>query len=141
MIHEMQCWRCKCSKCKHLWTTKTNDIPTACPKCHRITWNDDQTEAPTIAQVEPQSFGVRLDAVITPDQSKQEKLAALRGLLGGTAQPIVEPVVEDWRFTKDATQYGDDGNVYRKQVLAPAGKRFRSVQVEDGNHDEIIRVM
>lgn len=89
---------------------------------------------------EPQSYGVRLDDVITPEQSKDEKLAALRSLIGGTSKAIVELVEEDWRFTKDAPHFADDGNVYRRQVLAPDGKRFRSVQVDEGNYELVIKV-
>lgn len=41
MITELICYKCKCSKCNHLWTTKGHDLPNACPKCRRVTWNDD----------------------------------------------------------------------------------------------------
>lgn len=71
------------------------------------------------------------------ESSKADKLAELRTLIGQPQAPLPEAVAE-WAFTKDAPQYAEDGNVYRKQVLLPAGKRFRTVRVSEDSHDTII---
>jgi len=30
---------CKCERCLHKWTTRTEDTPTVCPKCKSPYWN------------------------------------------------------------------------------------------------------
>jgi len=58
---------------------------------------------------------------------------------------IFVPVIEDepeWQFAKDAPQYGEDGNVYRKQGMCVSGKwKFRSVQVDENDHNEVVRIV
>ena len=141
MIRELICYRCICSKCDHTWITKGHDLPKVCSACKRLTWNDDfdfrtladPVESPPISS--RPTYGRNLDAAIPQDATKDEKLAALRELIGQRSEPV--PVVEEWVFTKDKPQFADDGNVYRRQVLAPAGKRFRTVRVSENDYDEL----
>ena len=127
MIREKVVFICTCAKCKHNWTTKDNDLPDVCSKCKTRKWNEDHKPeaSPTVQPVQIAAELARFDGVQMND-------AMARFLTKAVVEaPAVEiaPVVEDWRFTKDSPQFSDDGNVYRKQVLWPAGKRFRSVQV------------
>lgn len=48
------------------------------------------------------------------------------------------PVVEEWRFTNDPPEYHENGNVYRRQALAPEFKKRRSVQVDEDDHEVIL---
>jgi len=53
-----------------------------------------------------------------------------------------EPEVEDWRFDpKFPPNFPDAGGVYRLQRLAPAFKKSRQVEVDEFNHDLILRVV
>jgi hypothetical protein len=70
----------------------------------------------------------QLKALIAPIESGESIASA----------SIASPIVEDWRFTKDAPQYDDSGRVYRQQYLAPLGKRRRSVEVDADDLDSII---
>ncbi len=47
MIKSSNIWHCGCDKCGHVWNTKTDEIPTKCPKCKVITWNKDSEPAQT----------------------------------------------------------------------------------------------
>lgn len=53
------------------------------------------------------------------------------------AVPIVLPVPEEWRFTREAPQWAD-GRLYRGQYLIENPKRTRIVEVEEDDHDVII---
>lgn len=81
------------------------------------------------------------DEVVSMPKRKLS-LDELRDLMAnpkaGETDSRSEPVDEDWRFTKDAPQFADDGNVYRKQVLAPAGKKMRTVRVDADDHELIL---
>ena len=108
MIRTLNVYRCICSKCKHNWVTKTYEIPRNCAKCHRVTWNDDYDESrDNPPEVIPQSVGINLDAAIKPEMDKQEKLAALRGLIGGVSVPVAEPVDEWQGWTDERSTYDD----------------------------------
>lgn len=88
------------------------------------------------------ALGINLDTAIPADATKQEKLDALRGTIGQgvIGQKPIEPIVENWIFTKDKPQFAEDGRVYRQQVLAPAGKKFRTVRVDEDDHESIVEL-
>ncbi len=83
--------------------------------------------------------------------SQKETIAGLRDLVrlnmaGVKASEIYgdeksETIDEDWRFTKDKPQYDDSGRVFRKQYLMPDGKRTRTVEVSEYDHEEIIKTV
>lgn len=138
MINEITNYRCKCNKCNHLWTTKTFDVPDKCPKCKRVTWNEGSEPAPRIdASPAPQ--------IVEPSNDTQTKLERARAALMSVESRVFVPVVEDepeWQFAKDAPQYGEDGNVYRKQGMCVSGKwKFRNVQVDENDHNDIVRIV
>jgi hypothetical protein len=59
----------------------------------------------------------------------------------GIIAPVVveaEAVEPEWKFTKEAPQFADDGGVYRRQLLAPMFKRSRTVRVDEEDHEKII---
>lgn len=137
MIRELICYKCTCAKCAHTWTTKTHELPLNCAKCKSTKWNDDYDFS--LPQVEPAPVEIvpaptgklnldQLKALIAPIESGESIASA----------SIASPIVEDWRFTKDAPQYDDSGRVYRQQYLAPLGKRRRSVEVDADDLDSII---
>lgn len=132
MIRELTCYKCKCSKCNHLWTTKTNDLPKSCPKCHRITWNDD--------------YDFRDATVITETVKVSEKLGdvganpAMAKFLATMVDP--EPVADEWRFTSDKPQHDEQTDWwFRTQYLVSNPKRKRTVKVDEDDFDNILRVM
>jgi len=138
MIRELICYKCTCAKCEHTWTTKSHELPLNCAKCKSTKWNDDYDfSLPQNAEVEPLP-------IASPAPTGKLNLDQLKALIdpiesNSIASPsIASPVVEDWRFTKDAPQYDDSGRVYRQQYLAPLGKRRRSVEVDADDLDVII---
>ena len=42
MIQDIIVRNCTCEylDCRHAWITRSNEIPEACPRCHRRTWNN-----------------------------------------------------------------------------------------------------
>lgn len=74
--------------------------------------------------------------------TERKTVAELRELIAPieTGEQIapVEPVSEDWLFTKDAPQYDDTGRVFRQQYLAPLGKIRRTVEVDEDDIERII---
>jgi len=58
--------------------------------------------------------------------------AMTRFLAKMDSKPIVEEVeVEDWKFTKQAPQFADNGNIYRQQFRVSNGKPvYRNVEVD-----------
>lgn len=123
MITELICYKCKCSKCNHLWTTKGHELPKACPnpKCKRVTWNDDfdfsksPVSAPIpqpIAQVKPEPKDA-LTAFI-------EKAQASKGIVASeiiTSEP--EPIDQWTGWTDEQQTYDDqtgDMRTYRKHI-------------------------
>lgn len=112
MITELICYKCKCSKCNHLWTTKGHELPKACPnpKCKRITWNDDfdfskaQIDASAIKAAEP----VQIAEPSNEYQSKLEKAReALKSVESRVSVPIVEEI-DQWQGWTDEQQTYDD---------------------------------
>ncbi len=76
-----------------------------------------------------------------PDIPMNAAMAKFLASQNGEPQHIVtSEIVDDWRFTKDKPNYPDDGRAYRQQILHPAGKRFRTVEVDIDNIETILRV-
>lgn len=139
MIREYIGYKCTCWKCSHQWTTKSHALPKVCPACKRITWNDDYVPEPITPDVIGSAFGIRVDSIA--ELPKQDKLAALRDLMGGTSAIPIESEPEEWHFTKDKPQFNtDDGNWYRLQVLGSNPRKTRTVQVDESNYSEIVCV-
>lgn len=68
-------------------------------------------------------------------------IAKAQAKKGVTAIGTPEPeLLDHWVFSKDAPMFPDDGKIYRKQLLAPMYKRSRTVEVDEFDHDEIIKV-
>lgn len=65
-----------------------------------------------------------------------EKAQAKKGIAPSeiiTAEVEVEP---DWKFTKQAPQFADNGNVYRQQFRVSNGKPvYRNVEVDCDDFD------
>ncbi len=146
MIRELSVYRCICSKCKGTWITKDHALPVRCAKCNVKTWNDDfdfseaQIEAPAL-----RTETAQLIQITNPTDDKQIKLERARAALMSVESRVFVPAVEDepeWQFAKDDPQYGEDGNVYRRQGMCVSGKwKFRSVQVDENDHDEVVRIV
>jgi len=146
MIRELSVYRCICSKCKGTWITKDHALPVRCAKCNVKTWNDDfDFGAAEIVAPALRSESVQAPQIIEMTDDKQTKLERARAALMSVESRIFVPVVEDepeWQFAKDAPQYGEDGNVYRKQGMCISGKwKFRSVQVDENDHNEVVRIV
>lgn len=41
MIVPKTSFDCTCAHCGHDWSTRSENIPRSCPKCKRVTWNED----------------------------------------------------------------------------------------------------
>lgn len=39
MIYEVMHYKCTCERCSHTWITKTENVPTMCPKCNSKLWD------------------------------------------------------------------------------------------------------
>lgn len=66
------------------------------------------------------------------------KAQAKKGIVAEIVEDVIE-VAEQWNWTKDAPQFADDGNVYRRQWLAVDGKpKFRTVRVDPDDHSAIV---
>ncbi len=85
---------------------------------------------------------ITIEPVDEVPMTRQEKLDNLRAMIADPAPFLAqpEPIADDWHFTKDKPNYPDDGRAYRQQILYPAGKRFRTVEVDIDNIETIIRV-
>lgn len=134
MYREQTVYACTCAKCHGKWVTKTHDLPQRCAKCNAKGWNADHVVKSLFPIPEPQEANPQSEPVTIAPAST---LDALRGLVD--AVNAKHEITEDWRFEK-GVQYADDGSVYRSQLLAPAFKRRRTVEVEIENHENIIRV-
>jgi len=111
MINEITNYRCKCNKCNHLWTTKTFDVPSKCPKCKRVTWNEGSDPAPR--------FNAQRSAQIAqPSQPIQaepkdaltafiEKAQAKKGIAPESITIEAEPVDEWAGWGKEEQTYDD----------------------------------
>jgi hypothetical protein len=116
MITELICYKCKCSKCNHLWTTKGNDLPKACPnpKCKRITWNDDFdfSKSPvSIPNPEP---------IQAPVIEKKTVLNALQAKIDGITDTPKQIVVDDnWIEMPTTIENGETLYWHRKIKGSP----------------------
>ncbi|MEM4137712.1 MAG: hypothetical protein QXF48_03500 [Candidatus Anstonellaceae archaeon] len=36
---EIKVYECKCERCGHEWITRSEDVPTVCPKCKSPYWD------------------------------------------------------------------------------------------------------
>lgn len=36
---EIKVYSCKCERCDHEWLTRSEEVPTVCPKCKSPYWN------------------------------------------------------------------------------------------------------
>jgi predicted Zn-ribbon and HTH transcriptional regulator len=43
-VEKIAVLRCKCDKCGHRWTTKTDKAPKTCPSCKNPNWNRKVTK-------------------------------------------------------------------------------------------------
>ena len=137
IISQQIVWNVKCDKCGNKWTTKDYELPANCSKCRSLRWNADSP--PPNLTPEPIEQPMAAKPIVTAPAGMNDAMAKF----WANVQPAVtEPVEDDWRFNNEKPQFNDqDGNVYRKQVLYPAGKRVRTVQVDEDDHERIIRVM
>ncbi len=105
MIRELICYSCKCSKCNHLWTTKTHTLPQACPKCRRVTWNDDYDfrDAPA----EP----VKTPEPVKPLSDVAAFIAKAQAAKGITAEPIEDVPEEPTEFWIDDPITFENGEI------------------------------
>ena len=44
--------KCKCLRCGHEWTARTDDKPISCPRCKRYDWNKWKLTKPNGAERE-----------------------------------------------------------------------------------------
>lgn len=124
MINEITNYRCKCNKCNHLWTTKTFDVPSKCPKCKRVTWNEGSDPAPR--------FNAQRSAQIAqPSQPIQaepkdaltafiEKAQAKKGIAPSEiimTEP--EPMTDNWIEMPQTIENGETLYWHRKIKGAP----------------------
>lgn len=145
MIRELICYKCTCAKCGYSWTTKSHELPLNCAKCKSTKWNDDydfslpqNTVDPLPVDNSPSPFEP-LQTEIKQKLNLDQLKALIAPIENGEVMPTISaPVADDWRFTKDAPQYDDNGRVYRQQYLAPLGKRRRSVEVDADDLEMII---
>lgn len=88
---------CVCSKCSHSWNTKTEILPRACPKCGRVTWNDDSLAVKPIdtpandaaLPVASPQAALKVEKVVAPTIEIVESLQAIE----------IDPIADD-----DATE-------------------------------------
>lgn len=164
MIRAIEVYECECEKCGHKWRTRTATIPTVCPalKCHSKRWFTGEIETPKtvmtfdaiLEAVQAMSSADRETLLDTfrpskPSQPIQDepkdalsafiaKAQAKKGIVAEIVEDVIE-VAEQWNWTKDAPQFADDGNVYRRQWLAVDGKpKFRTVRVDPDDHSAIV---
>lgn len=144
MIRELICYKCECAKCGHSWTTKAHELPLNCAKCKSTKWNDDydfslpQTEQAPAAQIVRETPAAR-----PARKSLAELQEMINGITAGapSASPV-EPIGQDWRWSKDRPQYDEaTGKVFRQQWLFPKGKPTRNVEVDEDDIDRIIRIV
>jgi len=122
----IQFWSCTCEKCGNFWVSRSENIPKLCPSCKSVNWDTQQTNPPSVIP--------KIESIAMPVVQSSEP-----EFLDDDEDDEPE---EDWRFTtKDKPQYADDGNVYRKQVLWQVGKQFRTVKVDEDDHDNILEVL
>jgi predicted nucleic acid-binding Zn-ribbon protein len=150
MIRELTCYRCQCEKCGHQWTTKSNDLPRVCSKCKSVAWNEGCAPAPYVAEAIPDE-DVQLcmsasETVLSRDWAKDDPLAnfiakaqAKKGVIGIPISEI-EPVAEEWKFTKEPVWYDDTNTPYRRQWMGVDKPVYRVVEVDDEDHDSIVRI-
>jgi len=151
---------CLCNKCGYYWTARKKN-PRCCPFCHSYKWSDGELQPfpPGVTREDYINSGMaefdcnlaeegmddyaemlrredkapeQLKPMFKEGTPRDKKIAGLRELLPADTHE------EAWVFTKDAPQYGEDVNVYRRQAL---GKRTRSVQVDQENFDIVVRIM
>ena len=135
--------------CRHCKTTKWNDdyTPTVIPKktildhvrelttAQRMTLFESfelccgMNRGSCICEVETVTVKPIASPVIAPAGMND---AMARFMAKVDSGPIVEEVeVEDWKFTKQAPQFADIGNVYRQQFRVSNGKPvYRNVEVD-----------
>lgn len=72
------------------------------------------------------------------DTIAQERYSKI--IVPDSTPALVEPEsveIVEWRFTKDAPNYADNGNVYRQQYLVSNPKKRRAVQVDPDDVETI----
>ena len=115
MISEFVCFKCKCEKCGHGWTTKAHVIPIRCAKCNSVRWNEGSDpfidSVPETSMVEPR---------IEDPQTKLERARA--ALLSAETKPQVQvsDEIDEWAgWGKEEQTYDDqtgDIRTYRKHI-------------------------
>lgn len=122
-----------CRQCGVEWSS-TIANPLRCKECNSESWDTQKDHCKTCSCFKKKELS-----------TKEDKLSGLRDLMNKIPPSGENPVKvikteEDWRFTKEKPQYHEDGNVYRTQALAPDFKRTRVVQVDELDHNLIIRI-
>lgn len=87
---------------------------------------------------------VDLETGEVPMTALEKVQAAIDAIEMDAESTLFEPSLsepEDWRFTKDKPQYDDSGKIFRKQFLFPDGKRTRTVEVDEFNHEDVIKIV
>ena len=134
--------------CRHCKTTKWNDdyTPVSTPKKTILDHVKELTTAQRMTLFESFELccGMNRGACICEVEtvtvkSNASPVTAPAGMNDAMARffakvdskPIVEEVEEVWKFTKQAPQFADNGNVYRQQFRVSNGKPvYRNVEVD-----------
>lgn len=105
MIIEYICYKCGCDKCGHEWVTKTHDVPALCPRCKRVTWNEDSDAPQETPPPEPTPGKLSIDelrALMTGKSSVREPLR--------TQEPTIEWIVRrgGWNDQRGQFEYYEE---------------------------------
>ena len=41
---EIKVYECQCERCKHIWITRSEELPVVCPNCKSPYWNKPRQE-------------------------------------------------------------------------------------------------
>ncbi len=116
-----------------------------CAKCNVKTWNDDfdfskaQIDAPALRSGPAQTAQPGQPIKDEPKDALTafiEKAQAKKGIAPSEIITVEVEVEPDWKFTKQAPQFADNGNVYRQQFRVSNGKPvYRNVEVDCDDFD------
>lgn len=119
MTRELIIYICTCSKCKHVWNTKTHTKPDVCAKCHRKTWNDDEVavSAPIIAAPAP----IKTSNSTTSDVN--DWLERMRAKKGSPPIATYEPeTINEWAGWSEERRTVENGDVITYRQHLKTGK-------------------
>ncbi len=108
MINELICYKCKCDKCGHGWTTKSHTIPRVCSKCHSVKWNEGS--APAVPLITPVESPLASEPIDAPQSDRKDVLNALQAKIDAIQNGEVkanEPVDEWTGWTSEQQTYDD----------------------------------